>query len=75
LSKIGILNLQGYKKVLLIIIKMSKLPKQNTGRKLTIEDFLDDVNTNKNNKNHSYSNSNDIPKNQQVFGHNKRIKP
>ena len=54
---------------------MSKLPKQNTGRKLTIEDFLDDVNTNKNNKNHSYSNSNDIPKNQQVFGHNKRIKP
>jgi len=52
---------------------MSEPPKQNTGRKLTIEDFLDDVNTN--NKNHSYRNSNDIPKNQQVFGHNKRIKP
>ena len=54
---------------------MSEPPKQNTGRKLTIEDFIDEDNTNKNNKNHSYRNSNDIPKNQQVFGHNKRIKP
>jgi hypothetical protein len=58
---------------------MSEPPKQNTGRKLTIEDFIDDDNTNKNNKNNNKNNShrnyNDIPKNQQVFGHNKRIKP
>jgi hypothetical protein len=59
---------------------MSEPPKQNTySRKVTMEDFIDDDNTNKNNKNnnknHSYRNSNDIPKNQQVFGHNKRIKP
>lgn len=53
---------------------MSEPPKQNTGRKLTMEDFIDEDNKN-NNKNHSYRNSNDIPKNQQVFGHNKRIKP
>ena len=62
---------------------MSEVPKQedSTSRKLTIEDLIDDNtnNTNKsNNKNsnsNSNSNSNDIPKNQKVFGHNKRIKP
>ena len=55
---------------------MSEPPKQNTSRKLTMEDFIDEDNTNKNNnKNNSHRNYNDIPKNQQVFGHNKRIKP
>ena len=49
---------------------MSEPPKQNTGRKLRIEDIIGDIN-----KNNSHNNSNDIPKNQKVFGHNKRIKP
>jgi len=46
-----------------------------------MEDFLDDADsvntTNKNNKNKNYSNSdtNNIEKNQQEFGHKKRIKP
>lgn len=53
--------------------------KENTfSRKATLEDFLDDGETiNKNdkyNKNHSY-NDNTIKKNQQEFGHKKRIKP
>lgn len=47
-------------------------------RKARIEDFFDDGETiNKNNKhekNHSH-NDNDIKKNQQEFGHKKRIKP
>ena len=51
---------------------MSEPPKQNTGRKLRIEDIIGDNNKNKNNSHYS---SNDIPKNQKVFGHNKRIKP
>jgi len=58
---------------------MSEVPKQedSTSRKLTIEDLIDDNtnNTNKSNNKNSNSNSNDIPKNQKVFGHNKRIKP
>ena len=33
---------------------MSEPPKQNTGRKLTIEDFIDEDNTNKNNLNEKY---------------------
>ena len=45
-------------------------------RKATIEDFFDEGETitqnNRNNKNHS---RNDIQKNQQEFGHKKRIKP
>lgn len=49
-------------------------------RKLTLEDILDTEEEKKNrNKNNSYNNSknnsNEIPKNQKVFGHNKRIKP
>jgi hypothetical protein len=55
--------------------------KENTFfRKATLEDFLDGSETinqnnkhNKHNKNHS--NDNDIKKNQQEFGHKKRIKP
>jgi hypothetical protein len=53
---------------------------ENTcSRKAVLEDFFDDGETpnqnNKNNKNHSHNNNNDIKKNQEVFGHNKRIKP
>jgi hypothetical protein len=51
-------------------------------RKARMEDFLDDadgVNTinknNKYNKNYSNSDTNNIEKNQQEFGHKKRIKP
>jgi hypothetical protein len=51
-------------------------------RKATLEDFLDgsetinqDNKNNKQNKNHSHNNHNDINKNQQEFGHKKRIKP
>jgi hypothetical protein len=52
---------------------MTETPKESTGRKLTIEDL---IGCNKsNNKNTPNLNSNDIPKNQKVFGHNKRIKP
>ena len=52
---------------------------ENTfSRKATMEDFLDDGETmnqnNKHNKNYSHNN-NDIQKNQQEFGHKKRIKP
>lgn len=47
-------------------------------RKARLEDFFDDgeiINQkNKHNKNHSH-NDNDIQKNQQEFGHKKRIKP
>ena len=51
-------------------------------RKATLEDFLEDGETinknnehnkhNEHNKNHSYNN---VQKNQQEFGHKKRIKP
>lgn len=48
-------------------------------RKATLEDFLEDGETinqnNKHNKNHKHNNDNDIKKNQQEFGHKKRIKP
>lgn len=47
-------------------------------RKAKLEDFFDDgeiINqNNKHNKNHSHD-DNDIQKNQQEFGHKKRIKP
>ena len=54
-------------------------PKENTfSRKATMEDFFDDgvmpAQNNKYNKNHS-RNDNGIEKNQQEFGHKKRIKP
>ena len=48
-------------------------------RKLRMEDFLDDSNNKHNNKNHSNNNhsnyNNDINKNQENFGHRRRIKP
>lgn len=51
-------------------------------RKATLEDFLEDGETinknnkhNEHNKNHSYNNDNNVQKNQQEFGHKKRIKP
>lgn len=48
-------------------------------RKATLKDFLDEGDTiiNKNNKhnNNHYRNDNDIKKNQEEFGHKKRIKP
>ena len=52
---------------------------ENTfSRKATLADFFDDCDTinqsNKHNKNHSH-NDNDIKKNQEEFGHKKRIKP
>jgi hypothetical protein len=55
---------------------------ENTfSRKATLADFFDEGETithnnqnNKHNKNHS-RNDNDIQKNQQEFGHKKRIKP
>jgi hypothetical protein len=52
---------------------------ENTfSRKATLEDFLNDGETinqnNKDNKNQSY-NDNIIAKNQQEFGHKKKIKP
>jgi hypothetical protein len=55
---------------------------ENTfSRKATLEDFFDEGETinqsnkhNKHNKNHSH-NDNDIKKNQEEFGHKKRIKP
>lgn len=47
-------------------------------RKARLEDFLNEGETinqnNKHNKNHSH-NDNNIEKNQQEFGHKKRIKP
>jgi hypothetical protein len=55
------------------------MEKNNFYRKATLEDFFDDgdiINqNNKDNKNYSHNNNNDIKKNQQEFGHKKRIKP
>ena len=50
---------------------MSEFPKQSE-KIFRIEDLMEDKNNKNNSKNHT---SNDIPKNQKVFGHNKRIKP
>jgi len=54
------------------------MQKNTFSRKATLEDFFDDdklINqNNKHNQNHSH-NDNDIQKNQQEFGHKKRIKP
>jgi hypothetical protein len=48
-------------------------------RKATLEDFLNDgetiIKNNKHNKNQSNNNDNNVKKNQQEFGHKKRIKP
>jgi len=46
-------------------------------RKACLEDFFDEVVDKKNqyNKNYSYNDANTIAKNQQEFGHKKRIKP
>jgi len=51
---------------------MSETP--NESAKFRIEDLIDNNKNIKNNNNKNNS-SNDIPKNQKVFGHNKRIKP
>lgn len=51
---------------------------ENTySRKATLEDFLDDGETIHKPHHHSHNNNNDniIKKNQQEFGHKKRIKP
>lgn len=55
---------------------------QVSSRRACLEDFLDDGEDkstqnikNKYNKNHSHNDSNIIAKNQQEFGHRKRIKP
>lgn len=46
-------------------------------RRARLEDFLDDNDrsTNSKNKNNSHSQNDNISKNQQEFGHKKRIKP
>jgi hypothetical protein len=46
-------------------------------RPATLSDFLDeaDIISNKNKYNNDYSHNNSIQKNQQHFGHRKRIKP
>jgi hypothetical protein len=56
---------------------MSEEPKEtsSTYRKLTMEDLINFGCVSDNNNNNKNFNSNDIPKNQKVFGHNKRIKP
>ena len=46
---------------------------QSYSRKLCLSDLLD--NNDKNEKNYSHRDSNTIQKNQQEFGHKKRIKP
>jgi len=53
---------------------------ENTfSRKVTMEDFFDDgetINQNKkHHKNHSHNDNDILQKNQQEFGHKKRIKP
>lgn len=58
-------------------------PKQIFSRSVRLEDFLDEsddtnnqsIKNNKYNKNNSYNDTNIIAKNQQEFGHKKRIKP
>ena len=61
-----------------IIIVILIMEENTFSRKATMEDFFDDgetINQNKkHNRNHSH-NDNDIQKNQQEFGHKKRIKP
>jgi hypothetical protein len=44
-------------------------------RKACIEDFLEDGDKTKHKYNKSYSNNDNVSKNQQEFGHRKRIKP
>lgn len=50
---------------------------QTFSRPATLSDFLDeaDIISNKNKYNNDYSYNNSIQKNQQHFGHRKRIKP
>ena len=45
------------------------------GRKLRMEDIMDVPNCKNKNKSNTHSNTNDVPKNQNEFGHRKRIKP
>ena len=46
-----------------------------SSRKLRMEDILENNNDNNKNKNDIHTTINQIPKNQEVFGHKKRIKP
>lgn len=50
---------------------------QTFSRPAKLSDFLDnaDITSNKNKYNNNYSHNNSIQKNQQHFGHRKRIKP
>ena len=60
---------------------MSEIPLKSFSRPACLKDFLDDDDTNtkntknKYNKNYSHNDTNTIEKNQQEFGHRKRIKP
>ena len=53
----------------------SKPTSQTYSRTARLEDFLDDNIINKNNKNYKKNDTDTISKNQQEFGHKKRIKP
>jgi len=59
---------------------MSEIPcTQTFSRRACLADFLDEddknTQTSKNKYNKNYSNNDNIAKNQQEFGHRKRIKP
>lgn len=59
---------------------MPEIPTNTFSRPARLEDFFDDddannCDQNKYNKNNSYNDKNNIPKNQQEFGNRKRIKP
>ena len=59
---------------------MSETPiTQTFSRRACLDDFLDEddknAQTSKNKYNKNYSNNDNIAKNQQEFGHRKRIKP
>jgi len=44
-------------------------------RPLRLEDFLEEPDTNRTKRNYSQNDKNNVEKNQQEFGHKKRIKP
>ena len=62
-------------------IQMSGIPKVDVlpsfSRRARLEDFLDgnDTSTNYKHNNNNHSHNDNIAKNQQEFGHKKRIKP
>lgn len=56
----------------------TNIPPEPSERKARIEDFLDDIVDDKNsqkNRNNNHSQNDNVSKNQQEFGHRKRIKP